>query len=162
MAETFGSMIDKLSIKSIREFYLEKMIQSGGRSSPVPELKRKLEILRRQKRSLLDEINGFLEAAARRRVVLRDEKLKLYNKSDVMGRIGIIDSAAKGISELTKKNMELWRLEDEARREDVPLSHIGRTKKKIDVANQQRNDLIDRIDELLSEQMQKSRSRRKV
>ena len=66
-----------------------------------------------------------------------------------MNKIGKIDFLAQGIEALIKKNFELWQLEDEARREDVSLSYIGKVKKKIDTANQQRNDLMDKIDELL-------------
>ncbi len=43
-------------------------------------------------------------------------------------------------------NFTLWRLEDEARRVDVPDAHIARTKHAIDRWNQQRNDLIELID----------------
>ncbi|MBD3246050.1 MAG: DUF4254 domain-containing protein [Candidatus Omnitrophica bacterium] len=70
-----------------------------------------------------------------------------------MGKVGGVKGLSEGIEALTKKNFDLWQLEDEARREDVPLEYIGQVKRKIDAANQQRNDLIDRIDELFEEKL---------
>ncbi len=60
---------------------------------------------------------------------------------------------AETIGSLTDKlsimNLKLWHLEDEARRTDVDDHHIADAKRKIDVVNQQRNDLIQEIDELI-------------
>lgn len=50
-------------------------------------------------------------------------------------------------------NYSLWNHEDEARRRDVPDSYIAQTKRAIDGWNQKRNDLIERIDLLLLEQL---------
>lgn len=46
-------------------------------------------------------------------------------------------------------NFELWGLEDEARRRDVDDSVIASVKRAIDAMNQKRNDLIERIDDLI-------------
>lgn len=153
MAETLGSLIDKLAIKSIRDFHIKRMLQSKKAKFTKYQLKDKLEILRKQKRSLFKEIEEFIVEASAGRIALSDEKLKLYNKPHLIGRIGNINSVSKAIDGLTKKNLELWHLEDEARREDVSLSYIGSIKKKIDLVNQQRNDLIDKIDELFSQKL---------
>jgi len=149
MAETIGSMIDKLSIKSIREFYIKKMVSSKKSFFSKEQLEEKLAILKSQKKALMSEIEEFIVHAYENKKVLKDQKLKIYNKPETMNKIGKICSLSQGIESLTKKNFELWQLEDEARREDVPLSYVGKIKKKIDVANQQRNDLMDKIDELL-------------
>ncbi|MDD5089783.1 MAG: DUF4254 domain-containing protein [Candidatus Wallbacteria bacterium] len=149
MAETLGSMIDKLSIKSIREFHIKKMANSKKGAFSKEQLMQKLKILKNQKKALISEIEQFIVLAHQQKLVLKDEKLKLYNKPSTMNKIGKITTIAKGIEALTTKNFELWRLEDEARREDVDLSYIGKVKKKIDVANQQRNDLMDKLDEIL-------------
>jgi hypothetical protein len=47
-------------------------------------------------------------------------------------------------------NTMLWGEEDLARRKNVPDSEIASNKRAIDRYNQQRNDAIERIDELLS------------
>jgi hypothetical protein len=115
---------------------------------PAAQLKQKLGVLTRQKKLLDEEIDTFISTALRGKSVLREEKLKLYNKPQDIGRIGKIDTTGQAIDGLAKKNFELWQLEDEARRTDKPLAYIGQIKRKIDLANQQRNDLIDKIDEL--------------
>ncbi|HPL96742.1 MAG TPA: DUF4254 domain-containing protein [Smithellaceae bacterium] len=153
MAETLGSLIDKLSIKSIREFNIQKMIGEENKKFDKKELEQKLGILNEQREKLLTEIEEFIDDACRKGVVAKDEKLKLYNDREAMDQIGDVDSVAKGIMELTKKNFQLWELEDEARRKDVEPAYIGEVKCKIDLANQQRNDLIDRIDEVLQKKI---------
>jgi len=50
-------------------------------------------------------------------------------------------------------NYSLWNNEDEARRRDVPDSYIADTKRAIDQWNQRRNDLIERVDLHLLEQL---------
>ncbi|MDP8216747.1 MAG: DUF4254 domain-containing protein [Candidatus Kaelpia imicola] len=154
MAETLGSLLDKLTIKAIRGVHLKKMLDGKSVKFPKSELKKKLQILKEQKVSLLKEIDEFIEGVLVGRIkVLRDEKLKLYNDPNLIGRVSNINSISKAMDVLVKKNLELWNLEDEARREDVPLSSIGSIKKKIDVVNQQRCDLIDDIDELFSQKL---------
>lgn len=48
-----------------------------------------------------------------------------------------------------KYNSLLWKEEDEARRIDVPDSSIAKNKRAIDGFNQNRNDAIERIDEVI-------------
>ena len=148
MAETLGSLVDKLTIKNIREFYLRRMLFDKKRKFSEKEMKDKLAILSAQKKCLKDEIDSFMVTAYMSKSVLKEEKLKLYNAREDMGRIPKTKRIGEAISLLAQKNLELWNLEDEARRRDVDLSHVGSTKRKIDLANQQRNDLIDKIDEL--------------
>jgi hypothetical protein len=153
MAETLGSLVDKLSIKNIREFFLCKMITEKTGKFSAKELNGKLVILRRQKSSLKKEIDDFLLTSFRPKVILQDEKLKLYNARKDMGCIRPTVFLSEAISGLAEKNLELWNLEDEARRKDVKLSYIGQIKRKIDLCNQQRNDYIDKVDELFAKKV---------
>jgi hypothetical protein len=49
--------------------------------------------------------------------------------------------------ELARRNYELWHEEDQARRTDVDDGIIASVKRKIDVLNQSRNDMIEKLDE---------------
>lgn len=49
--------------------------------------------------------------------------------------------------ELARRNYELWHEEDTARRTDVDDCVIAAVKRRIDVLNQARNDMIERLDE---------------
>ena len=51
--------------------------------------------------------------------------------------------------ELAYRNYLLWHEEDKARRTDVDDSEIAKVKRAIDKFNQQRNDLIEKLDELI-------------
>lgn len=156
MAETLGSLVDKLAIKELRQHFLKEMLKSRvGKFSPH-ELKKRLKLIHSQKRDLIKEINNFIFAAAQGEMKIRDEKLKLYNAPEYIGRIHKSNSLGRTMSLLAKKNLELWNLEDEARRSDVSNAYIGKIKRKIDKANQQRNDLIDALDKLLERCLKKS------
>ncbi|HOU36066.1 MAG TPA: DUF4254 domain-containing protein [Candidatus Omnitrophota bacterium] len=157
MAETLGSLIDKLTIKDIREFHINQMIESKDAKFTRKELKAKRAVLLRQKNALKAEIDEFVRTATARGSTVKDEKLKLYNPAKDIGRIPRTDRLGEAISGLAMKNLQLWHLEDEARRADVGLDFIGRIKKKIDLVNQQRNDYIDRIDELFDERIREAR-----
>lgn len=155
MAETLGSLIDKLTIKDLREFYIRQLLRNKKRKKfSRRDLENKLKILKSQKMSLMSEIENFMAKAIKEKAIITDDKLKLYNKPDI-ARIGKLKDIPAGIDKLAKKNIELWHLEDEARREDVNDAYIGRIKKKIDKANQERNDLIDAIDYLFKSHIKK-------
>lgn len=59
------------------------------------------------------------------------------------------DALWKAIGDNHLRNSQLWDEEDLARRPNVPDSEIAANKRAIDKLNQQRNDAIERIDELL-------------
>ena len=146
MAETLGSLVDKLTIKEIRKYHLKEMSGEKEKKFTKEVIDSKITQLNKQIRSMSSEIDGFLSAAFAGKVPLRDDKLKIYNALDEMNNIPQVTSVGKSISGLASKNLELWHLEDEARRKDVGLEYIGGIKRKIDLSNQQRNDFIDKID----------------
>ena len=149
MAETLGSLIDKLSIKNLRSWHLEEMIAGkNGTETEVEELKAKLETVERQRQDLQQEIDAFLDGALEGKVKIRDEKVKLYDNPAAVSAEGM-DDLGNAISELALRNIKLWHLEDEVRRTDIPDAEVVRLKREIDTANQERNNFIDKIDEIL-------------
>jgi len=61
----------------------------------------------------------------------------------------------KTIIDLLVANSTLWGYEDQARRKDVPDSYIAAMKRKIDKENQARNDIIDALDSLIRQDVEK-------
>jgi len=59
------------------------------------------------------------------------------------------------ILDLLAANFTLWGYEDEARRKNVPDNYIAGLKRKIDKENQKRNDIIDALDALIKEDVEK-------
>ena len=149
MAETLGSLIDKLAIKNLRYWHLNKAIQGEDSSnSKNEEFKAKINLVDRQRKELAEEIDVFLAAALAGQVRIRDEKVKLYNNLNVKSSNDLSD-LGKAVDELAMSNIKLWNLEDEFRREDLPDSQIVKTGRIIGTTNQERNDLIDKVDEIL-------------
>ncbi|MHC4915156.1 MAG: DUF4254 domain-containing protein [Planctomycetota bacterium] len=58
------------------------------------------------------------------------------------------------VLEQCSRNYQLWNQEDQARRTDVDDSVIASVKRAIDGLNQQRNDLIEKLDEALLGELQ--------
>jgi hypothetical protein len=58
--------------------------------------------------------------------------------------------------ELAWRNYLLWHEEDKARRTDVADSDIATVKRAIDKLNQQRNDLIEKLDEAILEEVSRA------
>ena len=75
MAETLGSLVDKLSIKNLRLWHLDELLEEeSGAPEKTNELKAKRELVLKQSQDLMDEINGFFAAALEGKVKIRDEK----------------------------------------------------------------------------------------
>jgi hypothetical protein len=58
--------------------------------------------------------------------------------------------------DLIHRNYQLWHEEDKARRTDVDDSAIAMVKRAIDRFNQQRNDLIEQLDEAIMAELSKT------
>jgi hypothetical protein len=145
MAETLGSLVDKLSIKNLRIWHLEEVIEKDSDSE---ELKAKRDLADKQRQNLVKEINSFLVAALKGEVCIRDEKIKMYTNTNVSSSDSI-KKLGEAVSELAFRNIKLWHCEDEVRRTDLADSEIVKIKRRIDTTNQERNDLMDKVDEIL-------------
>ena len=149
MAETLGSLIDKLSIKNLRYWHLDEDSQARDSSDPQKqELMDKMDLVDRQRKELLEEIDVFLSSALAGEVRIRDKKVKLYKNLNVTSAEDV-NHLGEAVSKLAMSNIKLWHLEDEVRREDLPDTDIVKTKRKIDTNNQERNNFMDKVDEIL-------------
>ena len=150
MAETLGSLVDKLSIKNLRIWHLDEALEKNHGSGDE-ELKAKRDLADKQRQRLVREINAFLIAAFKGEVCIRDEKIKMYTNTNVSSSANI-NKLGDAISELAFRNIKLWHCEDEVRRTDLADSEIVKIKRRIDTTNQERNDLMDKVDEILQNQ----------
>ena len=157
MAETLGSLVDKLSIKNLRIWHLDEALEQKN-TSDYAELKAKRDLADKQRKNLVNEINDFLVSAFKAEVCIRDEKIKLYANTNVSSSDSI-KKLGEAVSELAFRNIKLWHCEDEVRRTDLADVEIVKIKRRIDTTNQERNDLMDKVDEILqieSEEKKKS------
>ena len=145
MAETLGSLVDKLSIKNLRIWHLEEALDKDSGSE---ELKAKRDLADKQRQNLVKEINGFLVSALQGKVCIRDEKIKMYTNTNVSSSDSV-KKLGEAVSELAFRNIKLWHCEDEVRRTDLEDSEIVKIKRLIDTTNQERNDLMDKVDQIL-------------
>ena len=151
MAETLGSLIDKLSIKNLRYWHLDELIQQENSSDlKTEELKAKLITVESQRKDLLNEIDTFLAAALVGEVKVCDEKVKLYRNTNVSS-LENVSKLGEAVSELAMSNTLIWHLEDEVRREDLLDSEVVKLKRNIDQNNQERCNLVDKVDEILQQ-----------
>jgi len=157
MAETLGSLIDKLSIKNLRYWHLDEAAQARDASDlQKQELMDKVELVDRQRKELLEEIDVFLSSALAGEVRIRDEKVKLYRNLNVTSAENV-NHLGEAVSKLAMSNIKLWHLEDEVRREDLPDADVVKTKRKIDTNNQERNNFMDKVDEILENFVKQAR-----
>ena len=150
MAETLGSLVDKISIKNLRIWHLDEALEKSH-GSENEELKAKRDLADKQRKRLADEINAFLISALKGEVCIRDEKIKMYTNTNVSSS-DKLNKLGEAVSELAFRNIKLWHCEDEVRRTDLADSEIVKIKRRIDTTNQERNDLMDKVDEILQNQ----------
>jgi len=155
MAETLGSLVDKLSIKNLRIWHLDEALEQKN-ASDYAELKAKRDLADKQRQTLVNEINDFLVSAFKGEVCIRDEKIKLYANTNVSSSDSI-KKLGEAVSELAFRNIKLWHCEDEVRRTDLADVEIVKIKRRIDTTNQERNDLMDKVDEILQIESEKKK-----
>jgi hypothetical protein len=139
MAETLGSLCDKLTIVKLKQFH-----------SDEPS---KTENLRLQERQLSGEIDTFLSLALAGQIAI--EKLsfrsnKIYRKegNELEKLAGA--SIAGFFAELAEANCELWHEQEKVYAfEEVPASQKDGVVKRLALLNLKRTRCIDAIDQAL-------------
>jgi len=81
MAETVGSIIDKISIIELKIFHMaEQTRRKDIDSSHKREFARKLKIMEIQKRDLVEELSGLFKNLALKKATLKlYRQFKMYN-----------------------------------------------------------------------------------
>ncbi len=136
MAETLGSLCDKLTIVKLKQFH----------SKDKPRLKS----LKEQETRLQNEINEFTNKAAHRLIPLESLSFKANkvfkkdgNKIEkIKGNIGQVFAA------LAETNCDLWHVQEKIYEfEKVPARQKDQTIKQLALLNLKRNECIDEIDQ---------------
>jgi len=149
MAETLGSLCDKLTIVKLKEWHSEKQ----------PE---RLRDLATQEQQLREEIDAFIADAASGRIPV--ERLtfaanKVYRKEgnpvpEVAGSIGAV------FSHLAEVNCRLWHEVDKGYEiEKVPPDTRDGLVKQLALLNLERSQCIDEIDRQLRAAVEKLQSK---
>jgi hypothetical protein len=148
MAETLGSLCDKLTIVKLKQWH-----------SPDPQAQ---ENLSRQERQLQAEIGEFVEAALAGAIPL--ERLtvasnKVYKKEgheigEITGAIGEV------ISRLADANCRLWHCQEQVYDfERVPVPEKDGVVKQLAVLNLERVKCVDQIDILFAKHLTAAREK---
>ena len=145
MAETLGSLLDKLTIVKLKQWHSE---------DPAAQ-----ESLARQEKQLQAEITEFMSGAISGQIPL--ERLtfaanKVYKKegntvAEVSGTVGEV------FSQLSEVNCKLWHEQEKVYEfERVEAAEKDRVVKALAVLNLQRNKCIDAIDKNFQSQVRKT------
>lgn len=135
MAETLGSLCDKLTIVKLKQYHSED--------------EARLQSLRQQEQQLSDEINGFVAAAVAGEIPadrLTFSANKVFKKEgnetrDFSGSIGTV------FAELAAVNCDLWHEQEKVYEfSAVPAAEKDKVVNRLAVLNLERNKCIDAID----------------
>jgi hypothetical protein len=142
MAETLGSLCDKLTIVRLKQWH--------SKSSE------RLKSLARQMNDLQGEIDAFVSGAITQTIPVTRLKFaanKVYREeSHVLGEIA--GGFGSMISKLAEVNCALWHQQEKIYDfEKVPPAEKNTTIKRLAVLNLERNRCIERIDDLFREQI---------
>ena len=148
MAETLGSLCDKLTIVKLKQYHTENL--------------ERLDSLANQEKQLCEEIDNYVHGAAKGEIP--QEKLvfssnKVYKKEGNK-IIEITGSIGKVISELAKVNCDLWHEQEKVYEfEKVHPDEKNIVVKRLVLLNLQRNQCIDEIDKKFQRIVNKHRGR---
>lgn len=140
MAETLGSLCDKLTIVKLKQWHAKDTLR--------------LQSLSKQELQLQNEINLFISNAVLGNIPIEQltfDTNKVYKKEgnivqDIEGNIGEV------FAELAKVNCELWHEQEKVYDfEKVAVEDKDRVVKKLAILNLSRNKCIDRIDKTLQQ-----------
>ncbi len=143
MAETLGSLLDKLTIVKLKQWHSED--------------KERLKSLANQENQLQQEISEYIAAAVNGDIPL--ERLT-FAANKVFKKEGntVADIQGKGIgavfSQLADVNCKLWHEQEKVYEfETVPSADKDKVVKQLALLNLERNKCIDAIDRTLQEQV---------
>ena len=140
MAETLGSLCDKLTIVKLKQFHTENSDR--------------LQSLDNQEKQLQSEIDEFVAAAASGKIPLEQlifASNKIYQKegnivAEIQGAIGEV------FSRLAETNCNLWHEQEKVYEfEKVPSAEKNEMVKRLVLLNLERNKCIDQIDKQFSD-----------
>lgn len=135
MAETLGSLSDKLTIVKLKQYHTEDTERQQS--------------LARQEKQLQDEINEFISAATSGKIPfdkLTFSSNKVYKKDgnetqDIKGSLGEM------FSQLADINCRLWHVQEKVYEfESVPAEEKDNVVKDLALLNLERNKCIDEMD----------------
>ena len=135
MAETLGSLCDKLTIVKLKQYHSEDEV--------------KLQSLLQQEKQLQLEIDGFVEQAIAGNISVDRLKFsanKVYKKEGNETR-SITGNIGKVFAELAKVNCDLWHEQEKVYEFETVASDMkDSVVKRLAVLNLERNICIDSID----------------
>jgi hypothetical protein len=140
MAETLGSLCDKLTIVKLKQFHTGNV--------------QHLESLVHQETQLCDEIDTFIHDAIKGKIP--QEKL-VFSSNKIYKKEGneineITGSVSKIFSELAGINCDLWHEQEKVYEfEKVPSDEKDNVVKRLALLNLQRTQCIDKIDKSLQQ-----------
>ena len=139
MAETLGSLCDKLTIVKLKQFHTQD--------------EQRLKSLGQQEVQLRDEIDDFVAAALSGNIA--PERLT-FSANKVFKREGNAVAEVRGtlgevFAQLAQVNCQLWHEQEKVYEfEDVPADQKNGVVKQLALLNLSRNQCIDQIDRQLS------------
>jgi hypothetical protein len=135
MAETLGSICDKLTIVKLKQYHSKNV--------------ERLKSLAGQEKQLQNEINEFITAAIIGSIPserLRFATNKIYKKEGI-AVANVLGSIGKVFSQLADVNCRLWHKQELVYEfENVPANKKNTVIKQLAILNLERSNCIDQID----------------